>query len=322
MKAKATTHAPRTRGSGPSRPPSHPVRGRTAVLVVSYGSHALLATNLAPLTRARPALICVVVDNPTDLAERAALRRLCAAEGWDLLEPEANAGFGAGVNLAAGRALERGADTLVTLNPDASLAPSDLDHLVAATGPMTLAGPLVVDASGRTTSDGMVCCLADGTMRSRRSTRPVPPGGVQRWLSGACLAVGAPLWRALGGFDEEFFLYWEEVDLAARAEAAGGRLRLVRGARAVHTEGGTQGRGAGDRAKSAGYYFYDVRNRYLYAARHLPASARLRWALTGPAAARRVLLRGGRRQLLASPHPLVAVGRGMVAGLALLVESD
>ena len=292
-----------------------------AVLVVSYGSPSLLAENLTPLTRAVPELSCVVVDNPTTAANRDAARQLAQAEGWAFLEPDQNGGFGAGMNLAAARALADGAEVLVLLNPDAVISPEDLQRLVEGTDPMTIAGPVIVDDEGTVVSDGMVCALADGSMRSRRSKLPLPPGPVQRWLSGACLSVGAPLWRLLGGFDESYFLYWEEIDLAARAEALGGKLRLVRDARAVHMEGGTQERETTSRAKSNTYYYYNTRNRAMYAQHCLPASTQLRWALSAPLAAREILLRGGRRQLLASRAPAVATARGLLDGWRILLRS-
>src|SRR5690606_40890410 len=57
------------------------------------------------------------------------------------------------------------------------------------------------------------------------------------------LMVNDSAWEETGGFDEDYFLYWEDVDFALRVDDAGGALRLVESATAVHDEGGTQGGG-------------------------------------------------------------------------------
>ena len=57
------------------------------------------------------------------------------------------------------------------------------------------------------------------------------------WLSGACLALPAPVWRELGGFDEGYFMFFEDVDLGARVARAGWRNVQVPAAIVVHEQG-------------------------------------------------------------------------------------
>lgn len=118
-------------------------------------------------------------------------------------------------------------------------------------------------------------------------------------------------WTSVDGFDEEYFLYWEDVDFSLRIEDAGGRLVLVEQAKAVHDEGGTQGIGDPDmHAKSPLYYYYNIRNRMLLAQKLFDRETVRRWDAGSVSAAREVLLRGGRRQLLRPWRPLRAVWRG------------
>ena len=96
---------------------------------------------------------------------------------------------------------------------------------------------------------------------------------------------------------------------------------LARGAAAVHDEGGTQAdqtASDGRRAKSDTYYYYNARNRLLYAALQLDRAEQRRWAATSAAAAREIVLRGGRRQLLSSRSSLRAAWAGTRDGLRLL----
>ena len=302
---------------------------RTAVVVVSYDSAALLERTLARVAEASPEARIVVVDNYSTPEAREELVALASARGWEAVLPETNTGFGGGMNLGAARARELGADLLVLLNPDAVIARSDLIRLAARAHAdrLALVAPVLKDSTGRIVSDGIVVCLADGSMRSRRSPRPIPPGGTHPWLSGACLALSTDLFEVTGGFDARYFLYWEDVDFSARVLAAGGSLDLARDAVAVHDEGGTHSEsqsqdsgqeGSEDRSKSDIYYYYNVRNRLLYACLHLDRATQRRWVATAGRAAREIVLRGGKRQLLRTRRPLVTAAQATRDGLRLL----
>lgn len=281
-----------------------------ALVVVNYGSSDLLATNL-PRTTGDSRVRVVVVDSFSTVEERAVVTRLTADRGWDLLTPATNVGFGGGTNLGAAHALAEGAQVLVFLNPDAWTDPAGLTALAAAvrSDGRALAAPRIHRPDGGVYSRGVTYLHpADGTMSGQRPAPDDVP-----WLSGACLAVGAALWTELGGFDEDYFLYWEDVDLSWRAVEAGARLEVVDDAHVVHDEGGTQeSRG---RAKSETYYRYDIRNRMLFARKNLGPAGVRRWRRALPRAARAVALRGGRRQFVEGLGPWRGVARGVVAAL-------
>jgi hypothetical protein len=93
----------------------------------------------------------------------------------------------------------------------------------------------------------------------------------------------------------------------------------VEDAVAIHAEGGTQSTGhehAGQ-AKSATYYYHNIRNRLLYGALHLTTDDLRRWRLLTPVIALEVLLQGGRRQFAHPVVPLSAAVRGIRDGLRL-----
>src|SRR5690606_31990956 len=125
-------------------------------------------------------------------------------------------------NLGAAHALAAGARVLVLLNPDAWTDPDGLAALAAAARAPdpVLVAPRILRPDGGVYSRGLTYLSPrDGTMSGRRRDPDDVP-----WLSGACLALGAQLWTALGGCDEEHFLYWEDVDLSLRAQLLGARL--------------------------------------------------------------------------------------------------
>lgn len=283
---------------------------RTAVVVVSHRSADLLERHLARTVETLDADV-VVVDNSPAAQDRARARAVGEAHGWHVVE-SANDGFGAGVNLAARHALERGARAFLVVNPDLSL-PGDaaralLDDVLAT--PDRLVAPVILGPQGATWFSGGTIDLTTGRTRANGATRDDDVA----WLSGACLAVTADAWERVGGFDERYFLYWEDVDLSWRARQAGLRLAVRRDLVATHDIGGTQEH-AGTRRRSDTYYEENCRNRLVFAAHHLDRAGRRRWARGSAAWARAVVLRGGKRQLLQGPGPLLAVTRGTLAGL-------
>jgi len=288
---------------------------RLGVIVVNYGSSELLSTNLVPLGRGLDGAVIVVVDNLTTAGEREAATSIAHAEGWHLLAPDSNLGFGAGVNLGAARALELGATALLILNPDASIEPPAVRQLVdrSRQSPLALLCPRILRPDGSIWFDGADLHLADGRLRNRAAR---PATDWEPWLTGACLLASAELWRLVGGFDDDFFLYWEDVDLSHRVLVAGGTLEVCDDIVAVHAEGGTQGDGhetAGE-PKSNTYYYYTIRNRLLFAAKHLDNAGYARWLGNARAVAWEVLLQGGRRQFLRSPAPLLTARRALRDG--------
>jgi len=286
-----------------------------AVVVVSYGDPAMLLDN--PVLVTPSAWRVVVVDSRTTDEVRRAVGDLAARHGWELLEPPTNLGFGAGANLGVQRAIDAGSDVVLLVNPDAQLEVSAADALAAhvRARPGSLASPRVVRPDGTTWFDGATIDLRTGRTRSSSSS----PDGTP-WLSGACLATTASAWTRHGGFTDGYFLYWEDVDLSVRWVREGGTVDVVESVECMHAVGGTQRSGSSSRAKSPQYYYFNCRNRLLFARLNLPPRARWRWAWGAAPYARAVLLRGGRRQLLHPGPTLGAVVRGTVAGLAILLR--
>ncbi len=286
---------------------------RLGIVVVNFGSSALLREHLVGFTEGRDDVV-VVVDNWSTPGEREAVRRLAGEHGWLVEEPDANLGFGGGCNVGVRRAVGEGVGHVLLVNPDATIDSDSIEALleVVREQPLTLAAPVVRGPDGTVWSAGTDVLLATGDMRSW--ARRVPGERHLPWLSGACLMLSVGLWDRVGGFDEDYFLYWEDVDLSARVLAVGGDLQVVQAATATHHEGGTHSGDAGARAKSALYYYYNVRNRLLFARRRLSADDRRRWRRGSLGAAWRVLLRGGRRQFFHPTRNLWPALRGTVDG--------
>jgi len=309
---------PYTTGRGGERRGTGRCLVRTpTIVVVNYGSAELVAENLGSTHRGLPGSSVVVVDNWSTAAERSRMSELAADRGWSLLEMDHNAGFGGGVNAGATAAFARGATDILVLNPDARIDAESVARLAAVADEerLTVASPVVQDPAGKVWFAGLDLYLEDGSIRAPRR-RPQHPGAhYVEWLSGACLWITREAWDVAGGFDDDFFLYWEDVDFSRRAAERGVRLVVVADAVAIHDEGGTQrSRTQRPEAKSETYYYYNIRNRMLYAARHLDSDGIRRWRRSAGRNAWQVLLRGGRRQFLRPVAPLRAAWRGLRDG--------
>lgn len=285
-----------------------------AIVVVSFASAALLVENLVRSVASIGPELVVVVDNRSTRVERDAVLALAQAHGWVVEAPATNLGFGGGANAGIAAARARGARDLLLLNPDARIDGAAVDALRAASDPdgRSMLAPVILDAGGRTWFAGADLYLDDGTTRGATQRSRFPGAERWEWLSGACLWIPEEAWDLTGGFDEDYFLYWEDVDLSRRLVTAGGRLRVVPDAVAVHDEGGThRDSGQRGRAKSGVYYYYNIRNRMLFAAKHLDRQGMQRWRRGLLGSARDVVLRGGRRQLLHSTVAVRSAWRGV-----------
>lgn len=283
-----------------------------AVIVVNYGSDRLIDENFGPLGELAE---IIVVDNHRSDPETAAMVRLADARGWRCITLPANVGFGAGVNVGVAAAIELGLSVLFIVNPDLRMSPEAMRALAERSRrePAALISPRVIRPDGVGWFTGGSVLLD----RGRTSSSPAANGTDGAWLSGACLVAGAEWWRKVGGFDDSYFLYWEDVDLSWRWVRAGGTLHLANDATVVHAVGGTQGADG----KSPRYVYYNCRNRLLFARKNLSRRAAWRWVGTTWGYGLEVMQRGGRRQLIKHFWSLGAAAIcGSVAGIGAVVR--
>lgn len=286
------------------------------IVVVNYASSDLLRSTLGAVRPVKAEV--VVVDNFSTTDERRAVSDLATDRAWNVVLLPDNRGFGPGVNAGVARARELGCESLLLLNPDVRATAAVIESLRLAVerDPMALVSPRHVDLAGKITFSGSSLNLRDG--RTGRAVRAggLPPGDQLIWLTAACLAVSVRLWERVGGLAEDYFMYWEDVDLNYRCARVGATTSLREDLTVVHDQGGTQGPRRG-RAKSALYYFYNSRNRMLFAGRHLDRGHIWGWLWRTPKVTWEILLRGGRRQLIDQPRLLLAAVRGGLSGMGI-----
>ncbi|MDR0436522.1 MAG: glycosyltransferase family 2 protein [Propionibacteriaceae bacterium] len=239
-------------------------------VIVAYRSGDELVDCVSALLQAGVRRI-VLVDNNDANEQNVTVAKLADDPAVRVVVPGGNVGFAAGVNAGAAVALELGASLLWFVNPDTVVdarAANQLAETLLA-GDADLVSPLLT--TGSPTAERILFAGGNLDMTRGLSThadegKPVTaaPTGLLpcTFITGAAPMIAAAAWQALGGFREDYFLYWEDAELSYRARQAGLRLAVVGAARAWHAVGGSSAISAGH--SRAAHYYYS-RNRLLFA---------------------------------------------------------
>jgi N-acetylglucosaminyl-diphospho-decaprenol L-rhamnosyltransferase len=283
------------------------------VVTVTYSPGPHLDRFLATMAHATERQVTVVMaDNGSTGAPEEALERYPNAR---LLRTGANLGYGSAVNRAvaeylADPATSGDSEFFVVANPDVQWGPRSIDAMLEAAARWPKAGaigPLIREPDGTVYPSarhqpslirgGMHAVVGPfwksnpwtSTYRQlylEPSERPVG------WLSGSCLLLRRAAYEEVGGFDERYFMYMEDVDLGDRLERAGWLNVYVPSAEILHDKGHATGR---DPARNLAahhastYTFLADRHRGRW-------QAPLRWTIRSALAVRAGLVVGNSRR--------------------------
>lgn len=236
----------------------------------------------------------VIVDNDSGDGSFETIRAAAEARGWlasgrlRVIASGHNGGFGAGMNvgMAAGLASGAAPDFYYLLNsdafPEAGTIAALRDFLIAHPK-AGFAGSFVYGEDGLPHQTAFRFPSAAGEFETAARTGvfsrllknsivalPVPDRATQiDWTAGASLMLRAEMIRQIGGFDETFFLYYEETELCHRAARAGWQCWFVPESRIMHL--GSVSTGMKRWSRTPGYWF-DSR-RYYFTKTHGAAYA-------------------------------------------------
>lgn len=246
------------------------------VIVVNWNSGEQLIDAVSSIASQKSDFVreVIIVDN--DSTDNS-LQSVIGISNIKIIKSFENLGFGKACNLGTQHA---DADFLLFLNPDAAVYPGTLEKITKfmqnpANEKVGICGVQLID---------------EGGLVARSCARfPNPKGfifhaiGLDRFfpklghfmaewphdttqdvdqLIGAFFLVRRSLFKELGGFDERFFVYFEEVDFSYRARKAGWRSIYLADVQAFHAGGGTSNQVKAKRL------FYSLRSRLLYAFKH------------------------------------------------------
>lgn len=253
-----------------------------AVIILNWNGRAYLEACLTALEGQSPApdRIIVVDNGSTDDSVafvRARFPRVLIRENGG------NVGFAAGNNAAL---RDETADIIALLNPDVVLVPGGLAALAGA-----IAGdPSVGIAGGKLWYPGGEIIQHAGGFITHPQALPGHYGIGERdegqydtprdveYVIGASLALRRTMLDEIGFMDEGYFLFFEDVDLCARARRAGYRVVYVPGATGIHIESAMAGKG------SFAYLQRFHTGRWRYLLKHFPAAEILEQTMAAEAA--------------------------------------
>jgi|CXWL01.1.fsa_nt_gi GT2 family glycosyltransferase len=253
-------------------------RETVAAVIVNYNAGATLPDAIASLARDSSVdWEVVVVDNASSDGSADAVEAI--APWVRLVRNRENVGFGRGVNqgIAATKA-----PLVLLMNPDCAIEPGAalaLARVLRDDPACALVGPKILDPDGTVQGSArgdpdMLTGLFGRTSLWRRlmpasalskrnvvledAARPMTGSLVVDWLSGACVLARRSALERVGGFDERYFLYWEDADLCRRLRGAGLKVRYAPSAVAIHQVGGSSrtARAASIRAFHTSAYLY------------------------------------------------------------------
>jgi N-acetylglucosaminyl-diphospho-decaprenol L-rhamnosyltransferase len=220
-------------------------------VVVNYESGPLLTRAIASLEAEGPAEL-VVVDNGSTDGSVDQLRE--QNPDIDVLDPGRNLGYGAAANRGVAATKS---ELVLVCNPDLFVSPGalsemraalDSDPTIAAVGPLIRKPdgerypsarqfPSMIDAAGH----ALLGQFAPDNpfTRAYHHAGALEPDTVRPvdWVSGACFLVRRSAFEQVGGFDERYFMYMEEVDLCWRLGRAGWKVVYAPAAMVIHRQG-------------------------------------------------------------------------------------
>lgn len=246
---------------------------RVAVVVLSFNGCELTVGCLESLERSDwPNTHVVVVDNASTDGTASTVR--ARFPGFTLIVNHANLGFPAGNNVGIRHALATGADHVLLLNNDTTVAPDCVRRMVAEAqnGPARILCPLVhysesPDVVWYAGSRWDPAKVYNGGYEGRGQRDTGQFTGVRETgvATGAAMLIPRPVLEGAGLLAEELFLQGEDVEFSARAGRAGFGVAVVCAARVWHNVSATSG---GEHSPLIAYY--SVRNALTVAQRYHP----------------------------------------------------
>jgi GT2 family glycosyltransferase len=204
-----------------------------------------------------PAKLFLVDNNSSDRSRAELPKEFPDAT---LIQLKENTGFTGGYNRGMKVALEAGFDLILILNNDTAVRPGAIQKLVEAAKRGVVATPTIKNIHK---TDELTTIAGEFDWERGKWGRMATEGRVEA-AAGACLLFPRQVLERVGLFDEDFFLYYEDVDLCARLKREGIPIELVREAEILHHEGGS----TGSQQASPLSLYYNHRNRLLLMKKH------------------------------------------------------
>ncbi|MDR1862077.1 MAG: hypothetical protein LBQ41_03580 [Candidatus Ancillula sp.] len=213
---------------------------RIGVIIVSFGNEEDIAKLALQVNRQlKTGDKLLVVDNKPG----ANLRNYFLARGDKTSEinvvPHANGGFGAGANFGAKLIIDD-IDLLLIVNPDMQVKQKNfISTIRAGAGKFDCFGPIIIDSETKLVQSASLPLHVSGLSYSGFFGTTADDPRLQddfetTGINGGCFAIKKEWWEKTGGFNEKFFMYYEDRELSTRLKMLGAKLGILAGAQILH----------------------------------------------------------------------------------------
>ncbi|TXG77155.1 glycosyltransferase family 2 protein [Candidatus Dojkabacteria bacterium] len=208
------------------------------VVILNYrGETILLPCVESVLAELGPDDGCLIIDHGQ---EKELMRRVKERfPSVSIIEPEKNEGFARGMNRGLAQIFSQPYAAAWLLNNDTVVLPGALKELKAAQQrfPGThLFSPVILNQAQAVWFAGGEIHWWRMRTKHRRVLQSESQPFETRFLTGCALLVPYTTYRTLGGFDERYFLYYEDAEYSVRTTQQGGRLLVIPRSRVIHEE--------------------------------------------------------------------------------------
>jgi len=239
---------------------------RVGAYVLNYNNHDDTRECLESILAAGvEGLDAYLVDNGST---NDSSRKVAAALKVEMLATGSNLGYAGGMNFAMRHAKGKGYERCLLVSTDVVFPQGSLARLLAcAEGgtPFAMLAPVQVRVEGGPVySAGKAVSLARGEASQVTTVKGEAPYAITA-ADGAAYLIEVEQVLDVGGFDERYFMYWEDMDLSLRLAECGVRVLLCPAARIVHKVSGTAGKDSPMQA------YHSTRNRLLFLRAHAGA---------------------------------------------------
>lgn len=244
---------------------------KVGIIIVTYNSQKDIVRLLESIIiQDYKDLVVYIVDSNSTDDTLSIIKRYQSALSISIISCKTNNGFAKGNNIGIKRAIDEGCELVFILNPDIRLEEKCIDILckrIISDEKIGVIGPIVLYGYE---SDNIIQVY--GVNVNFRTQKKMAPFGNEKWTNnlpselfvdfvlGGAMMIRSDVLKITGLFEEDYFMYNDELDLAYRVRKAGFKTLCLRDAIVRHFHDFSK-------KNKAGYnimYYYVIRNRYLY----------------------------------------------------------
>lgn len=235
------------------------------IIIVTYNSKKTIEKNIKSIDRKYHQNVVIVDNNSIDNT----VELMGKYKDISIIKNKKNVGYGAGNNIGIRIALKKGARSILILNPDVVLHKGFIKNItkyLLGKQKFDIVGPKIYREDGKIWSTGgfldkkRYTAGLIGYEEKDRSISNTPIRMVD-FISGTAMLIKEDVFRKIGLFREDYFLYYEDVDFCIRAVKAGLNLNIDSELKTTHFESTSVGK------NSSIMQYYLARNHLLFVER-------------------------------------------------------